>query len=123
VLASGPSAIISNSVATASSAGTAGVITLTAANTFAVGQIANVQGLTNGAAVNGDNLVVISTGLDTTKFESNMVTAAITTGSDVGTAQLWITGNPTSTAGQVGAEVTSGTNLSGESVTIALIGG
>lgn len=103
----GAAAAISNSVATASSAGTAGVVTLTALNSFVPGNITVVQGLTNGAAVNGDLLVVIATGLTGKQYESNHKTAAITTGADSGTAALLVTGVPTGTA-----TVSPGTDLS-----------
>lgn len=101
------SASITNSVATASSAGTAGVITLTAQNGLQPGNIVVIQGLTNGAAINGDLLVVNAAGLSTASFVANHKTAAITTGADSGTATLLVTGVPT------GPQVVSpGTDLS-----------
>ena len=119
----GPSSSITNSLATASSAGTAGVISLSAVQSYVPGNIGVVAGLTHGAILNGDILAVISTGLTNALFESNMINAGATTNADAGTFSLLVTGVPTSTAGQVGSEVTAGTNLSGESVRLLAVGG
>lgn len=100
-------ATITNSLATASSAGVAGVITLTAQNAFEPGNIVVIQGLTNGAAINGDLLVVNATGLTNASFVANHKTAAFTSGADTGTATILVTGVPT------GPQVVSpGTDLS-----------
>lgn len=104
---SGPSSSITNSVATASSAGTAGVISLSAVNNYVPGNIGVVQGLTNGAAVNGDVGVVIATSLTNALFKFNHKTALISTGSDAGTFSLLVTGTPTAAP-----QVSPGTDLS-----------
>jgi hypothetical protein len=108
---------VTNSLATASSAGTAGVVTLTATNAFYAGNLVMVKGLTNGAAVNGDILVANSstTGL---LLVANHQTAAFSTAADVGSLSLLLTGAPTDSG-----EVAAGTNLSGETVRILAIGG
>ena len=106
-VATAAGASITNSLATASSAGTAGVITLTANNAFAPGNIVLIEGLTNGAAINGDLLVVNAASLTNASFVANHKTAAFTSGADVGTAALLVTGVPTSAP-----QVSPGTDLS-----------
>jgi hypothetical protein len=109
---------ITNSVATASSAGTAGVISLSAVNNLTAGLIGVIQGLTNGAVLNGIISAVISTSLTAALFKLNSQTQAVTTGADAGTFAVLVTGNPVGTG-----EVPAGTNLSGETVRILAIGG
>jgi hypothetical protein len=106
-ITTGASTSITNSVATASSAGTAGVVSLSAVNSYVPGNIVVIQGLTNGAAVNGDLGVVLATSLTNALFKFNHKTAAITTGSDAGTASILVTGTPTSAP-----QVSPGTDLS-----------
>lgn len=118
----GPTSSITNSVATASSAGTAGVITLTALNGLTPGNIVVVQGLTNGAAVNGDVLVVNQTGLTNASFVANHKTAAITTGADSGTAALLVVGIPTSAPAASDRELSAGTDLSSYTFNLLLLG-
>jgi hypothetical protein len=98
---------ISNSLATANSAGTAGVVTLTALNSLVPGNIVVIQGLTNGAGVNGDQLVVNAASLTSKLFVSNHINAGFTTAADSGTAALMVTGNPTGFP-----QVSPGTDLS-----------
>ena len=113
---------VTNSLATASSAGTAGLITLTAVNALIPGNIVVVQGLTNGAAVNGDILAVLNSASLTSKiFTANGKTAAITTGADTGTAALLVTGSPTGLASAAG-EVQPGTDLSSYAFQLLLLG-
>lgn len=114
--------VVTNSVATASSAGTAGVLTLTAANSFVPGNIFQVAGLTNGAAVNGDVLVVISTSLTNAALKANGKMAAITTGADAGAISLLETGSPTATPGSTELELPAGTDLSSLSFQFLVIG-
>lgn len=102
------SATITNSLATASSAGVAGVITLTAQQDFAPNNIVVIQGLTNGAAINGDILVINQASLTNASFVANHKTAAFTSAADTGTAALLVTGVPTGVA-----QVSPGTDLSG----------
>jgi|SRR5579863_1819733 len=106
-ITTGASTSITNSVATASSAGTAGVVSLSAVNSYVPGNIVVIQGLTNGAAVNGDLGVVLATSLTNALFKFNHKTAAITTGADAGTASILVTGTPTSAP-----QVSPGTDLS-----------
>lgn len=101
-------AAISNSLATASSAGTAGLVTLTALQNFVPGNMVLVRGLTNGAAVNGDLLTVLSSASLTDKiFTANYPNAGFTTGADSGSAALIVTGIPTASP-----QVSPGTDLS-----------
>lgn len=118
----GTVAAITNSVATASSAGTAGVVTLTALNGFTPGNITVVQGLTNGAAVNGDLLVVNQASLVNTSFVANHKTAAITTGADSGTAVLLVTGTSTGAPSVGDSELAAGTDLSAYTFNLLLLG-
>ena len=103
----GAAAAITNSLATANSAGTAGVITLTADNGFDPGNIVTISGLTNGAVSNGAVYAVIATSLTNELFKANGIQAGYTTGADAGTAALLVTGAPTSAA-----QVSPGTDLS-----------
>jgi hypothetical protein len=98
---------ISNSLATASSAATAGVITLTAANNYVPGNIVVTQGLTNGAKSNGTVSAVIATGLTNALFKMNGQNGGYSTGADAGVSALLVTGNPTTTP-----QVSPGTDLS-----------
>lgn len=98
-VATGPAASITNSVLTSN------VASLTAANSFAATEFVVINGLTNGAALNGLVLQVISTGLTAALFEANYTHANITTGADVGTA------SPMIATGLI--EVPAGTDLSG----------
>lgn len=119
---SGASVNITNSVATASSAGTAGVVTLSAVNNLAAGNIVVVQGLTNGSAVNGDVGVVLATGLTNALFKFNHKTAAITTGADAGTAALLVTGQPASSSSGGLVEASAGTDFSAYTFNLLAVG-
>lgn len=118
----GRAATITNSLATASSAGTAGVITLTAANNWVPGNIVVIDGLTNGAAVNGDILTVISTSLTNALFVANGQTAAITTGADAGVASLLVTGSVSATPSTALVEMQTGTDLSSYTFQLLVFG-
>jgi hypothetical protein len=121
-VAMGPSFAITNSLATASSAGTAGLITMTALNSLVPGNMVVVQGLTNGAAVNGDVLTVLNSASLTNKiFTANGKTAAITTGADSGTAAMLVTGTPTTLSSATG-EIQTGTDISGYAFQLLLLG-
>lgn len=117
LIITGPFAAITNSVATASSAGTAGVISLSAVQPFIPGNIGVIQGLTNGAIDNGIVSAVIATSLTNALFKLNSQTGAVTTGADAGTFALLMTGAPSGSG-----EVVAGTNLSGETIRIWLFG-
>ena len=117
----GTVATITNSVTTASSAGTAGVITLTAAQKFAASNIVVVQGLTNGHALNGQILPVIATGLTNALFEANGITPLITTAADSGTATLLMEGSA-ATPQQALVELPAGTDLSSFNFNLLLLG-
>lgn len=108
---------ITNSAATASSAGTAGVITLTALNNFSPNDIVVVSGLTNGAALNGDILVVNQASLTPTAFVANHKTVLVSTGADSGVAAQLVTGVPTGPT-----QVSPGTDLSGVSWMAQILG-
>lgn len=118
----GNTASITNSVATASSAGTAGVVTLTALQSFIPGNITVIQGLTNGAAMNGELLVVNQASLTNKIFVGNHITAAITTGADSGTAAVLVTGTSTSGPSVSDGELAPGTDLSAYSFNLLLLG-
>jgi hypothetical protein len=99
---------ITNSLATASSAGTAGLVTLTANNSLSPGALVVIQGLTNGAGVNGDVLTVLNSASLTAKiFTANYKNAGFTTAADTGVASQLVTGIPTSAP-----QVSPGTDLS-----------
>ena len=107
LITTGATVTISNSLATASSAGTAGVITLTAANLLQPGNIVVTQGLTNGAKSNGTISAVIATGLTNALFKMNGQNGGYTTAADAGVSALLVTGPPASFA-----QVSAGTDLS-----------
>lgn len=103
---------ITNSLATASSAGTAGVITLTAINGFAPNSVVVVSNMTNGAGANGDVLVVNQTSLTAKIFVSNHQNAGFTTAADTGVAAPVVTGVPPAGIGSAGTEMEANTDLS-----------
>jgi hypothetical protein len=108
---------VTNSLSTASSAGTAGVISLSAVNGYYPGNIFVVKGLTAGAGFNGDVLVANSstTGI---LLVSNHQTAAVSTAVDVGSLSMVMSGVPSNVG-----EVPPGTNLSAEQIQIGGFGG
>jgi len=103
----GTSVSITNSLATASSAGTAGVITLTANNLLQPGNIVVTQGLTNGAKSDGTISAVIATGLTNAIFKMNGQNGGYTTAADSGVSAVLVTGTPTTVV-----QVSPGTDLS-----------
>ena len=115
-------AAITNSLATASSAGTAGLITLTALQAFVPGNLVVIHGLTNGAAINGDVLAVLNSSSLTGKiFTANGQTAAVSTGADSGTAALIVTGT-SSTSAISNTELQAGTDMSGQAFNLLVVG-
>jgi hypothetical protein len=107
--------------ATARSASAAGVITvLPVVQTLAAGNLVVIQGLTHGSTLNGLISAVLAAGLTSTNVEMNgNIAAAVTTGTgDVGALGLLATGVPIGDG-----EVAAGTNLSGETVRLMLVGG
>ena len=120
-VATANAAEVFNSLATASSAGTAGVVTLSAYNSLSPGNIVVAQGLVNGAAVNGDLLAVNQTGLTAKLFIANHQTAAFTSGADTGVVSVLVTGVPPA-SGISGSEVESGTDLSAYTFQLLCIG-
>lgn len=113
---------VTNSLATASSAGTAGVITLTAVNGYGPNYVVVVQNLVNGAAVNGDLLAINQTGLTSKLFIANHPTAAFSTGADTGTSSLLVTGSPAAGAADAGQEAEAGMDLSSYTFQLLAIG-
>ena len=101
-VATGVPSEITNSVLTSN------VMTMTAVQQYFAGSTVILQGMTNGAALNGQVASVISTGLSATAFEANLKATNIITGADTGVALPLIGGGPASVA-----EVPTGTNLSG----------
>jgi hypothetical protein len=54
---------------------TSNVVTFTAANSYSIGQVVTVSGLTTGSYLNGKSFVVLSSGLSATQFEANFTHA------------------------------------------------
>lgn len=102
--------ITGSSVSVTNSVLTSNVVTLSAVQNFPVNTLVMVQGLTNGAALNGYTGTVIATGLTNAVFKYNFTHTNITTGADAGAAAPLIVGG-TSTP----SEVAAGTNLSAAS--------
>ena len=75
---------------------TSNVITITAKNNLAIGDIVVLSGLTTTPALNGASLTVISTGLSATAFEANYTAANISSAFESGyaTPTLYATGAP-----------------------------
>ena len=106
--------------ATAASASAAGAVTvLPVGQNLVPGNLVIVQGLAHGSALNGLMTAVLSTGLSGSNVETNgYIATSVTTGtSDLGSLGLLTTGY------QGDGEVDAGTNLSGETVRMLLIGG
>jgi len=99
------SAAVTNSVLTSN------VVSLSSVQNFT---LLMIQGLTNGAALNGYVAAVISTGLTNALFEYNFNHANISTGADAGAAAPLVVGGGGSGSG---GEVAAGTNLSAYSWT------
>ena len=75
---------------------TSNVVTITAHNNLAAGDIVSLNGLTTTPALNGISLTVISTGLSATQFEANLTHANISSGAETGFAlpTLYASGLP-----------------------------
>ena len=104
----------SSVAATAATSSAAGAITvLPVLQNFVPGNIVVIQGLAHGAALNGLIVPVLAASLTSTNMTANgYIASAVTSGTpDLGTASLLVTGAPPN-----GDEVTTGTNLSGETV-------
>ena len=100
--------------ATAASSSAAGAITtLPVTQNLSAGNLVVVQGLGNGAALNGLITAVLSASLSTSNVTTNgYIRTAVTTGTgDAGILGLLMTGTP-----PYGNQVSSGTNLSAELV-------
>jgi hypothetical protein len=107
--------------ATAASASAAGAITvLPVSNNFIPGNLVVIEGLTNGAPLNGQIFPVLAASLTGKNMTANAyLTAAVTTGTaDLGAASVLVSGYPTGAS-----EVYAGTNLSAEQVQIGGFGG
>jgi len=65
---------------------TSNVVTFTAANAFTAGQLVVISGLAVGTYLNGQVLVVSSTGLSSTQFEASFTHADVTSTNDSGVA-------------------------------------
>jgi hypothetical protein len=92
LLATGAAATITNSLSSA------GTLTITAANTFSVGQFVILQGMTNGAGANG--VIVRVKTASSSQFTADYHYNTFTTAADAGTATLLVTAG--------GAPVTTG---------------
>jgi hypothetical protein len=101
-IVTGLSASVTNSVLTSN------VVSLSAVQDFPVSTLVMVQGLTNGAALNGYVGTIIATGLTNALFEYNFNHANISTGADAGAAAPLIVGGYPAIGA---AEVPAGTNL------------
>lgn len=107
--------------ATAASASAAGAITvLPVVQNLAAGNLVVVQGLTHGAVLNGLITAVLAASLSSTNITTNgYIRTAVTTGTgDTGSLGLLATGVP-----YADGEVAAGTNLSGETVRLMVVGG
>ena len=111
---------ITNSVAVASAAAATGLLTLTAANALAAGNIVVVQGVSVNSVLDGTIASVISTSLTNASFEAQgWSVVASTSAETTGVASLLVTGSAPSADSD--GEVASGTNLSTSYIrTIAL---
>jgi hypothetical protein len=90
--------------ATAASSSAAGNISvLPVQQTLSAGNIVVVQGLTNGAALNGLITAVLATNLSATNIETNgyIATAVLTGTADLGSLGLLTTGAPLSSTGEL----------------------
>lgn len=75
---------------------TSNVVTITANNNLATGDIVILSGLTTTPALNGVSLTVLSTGLSATAFEANLTHANISTAFETGyaTPTSYVSGKP-----------------------------
>jgi hypothetical protein len=118
-IASSPNAI-TNTLAAASSASVAGVMTLTSINTLSVGNIVVVQGVGTNTVLNGTIGTVIATSLTNAAFEANGWTVIASTSADTGVASLLVTGSAPSTDSD--SEAPSGANLSASYIRVVALG-
>ena len=114
----GPTAAISNTLAVASAAAAAGLLTLTATQGYLAGQIIAVQGAVANSTLNGVIATVIATGLTSALIKANGWTLIANTAADTGTASLLVTGTPA----LAGTEVPAGTDLSAYNFNLLLLG-
>jgi len=98
----GDASIITNSLATASSAGTQGVITFTTPQLFNPGNLTFISGLTHGAILNGSIYAVLASGLTNALYKAYGQNAGATTSADAGVASVMVTGAPLTTAETTG---------------------
>jgi len=114
--------VISNSASTASSAGTAGTVTITAKNSLVQGNIVVLQQTTQLAIQNGGVFVTNAGNLTNATFVANHLATTIVSGADAtGTAALVVTG--LSPLGAVSnGEVEGGTDLSAFTFQLLVIG-
>jgi hypothetical protein len=118
----GPATQVFNSVTTASSAGVAGVATLSAYNSLTPNSIVVAQGLVNGSPVNGDLLVVNAASLTAKIFVANHQMTAISTAADTGVVSQLVTGTVPVGLSISGSEVSTGTDLSSLTFQFLVIG-
>lgn len=107
--------------ATAATASAAGAITvLPVTQNLVAGNLVVIQGLTHGSTLNGLVTAVLPASLTATNITTNgYIAAAVATGTgDLGSLGLLATGVPVGDG-----EVAPGTNLSGETVRMMVIGG
>jgi hypothetical protein len=61
-------------------------VTIDAANSFTPGQMVTISGLTTGTYLNGQTLIVLSTGLSSSQFECAFANGDVAQTADSGTA-------------------------------------
>jgi len=110
---------ITNTLAVAAAATAAGLLTLTSIQNMQAGNLIVVQGVGVNTTLNGTIATVIAASLTNIVIKANGWTVIENTQAEtVGTASVLVTGYPVGTG-----EVTAGTNLSGETVRLMVLGG
>lgn len=102
--ATGPTALITNSLAVASGAAADGLLTLTAAQAYQAGMIFVVQGVGTNTQLNGTIATVITTGLTQAIIKANGWTVIANTSAETaGYASVLVTGSQSSATGELAA--------------------
>lgn len=98
----GPSALITNSLAVAAGAAASGLLTLTAAQAYQAGMLIVVQGVGANTQLNGTIATVITTGLTQAIIKANgWGVLANTSAETAGYASVLVTGGPSSLSGEL----------------------
>ena len=114
-----PVGLITNSLAVASAASAAGLLTLTAAQADQAGQLIVVQNVGANTQLNGTIATVIASGLTQALIKANGWTVIANTSAETaGYASVIVTGSLPTGEG----DLATGTNLSGETVRLAYVG-